>query len=202
MTHATGPAKLGTMSTLPAVSEATDEDLASWIARRDDSRSARVLAERAFSELYERYQDRLLHFVAARAPRADLDDALQETWQRVWKYLPTGFRGGRFRAWLFTIADNWTRDLARKRKPVAWTGQDVAAPEDDEDWVADTERRDRLRTCLERLGEEEMAIVKARLGGQSYPDLATALSLTIERAYRMFHQAKQKLQNCVQGASS
>jgi RNA polymerase sigma-70 factor (ECF subfamily) len=191
------------MSTQPALTSASDEDLADWIARRDESATARTLAERAFLELYDRYQARLLHFVAARAPKAELEDALQETWQRVWKHLPSGFHGGRFRAWLFTIADNWTRDVARRRRPVPLTGQDVPAPDEDpEEWIVDTQRRERLRGCLEQLGEDEMAVVRARLSGSSYGDLAAALRLTVERAYRLFHQAKQKLKNCVERLTS
>jgi RNA polymerase sigma-70 factor (ECF subfamily) len=188
---------------MPVLANATDEELAGWIARRDESSSARMVAERAFLELYDRYQARLLHFVAARAPRAELEDALQETWQRVWKHLPTSFRGGRFRAWLFTIADNWTRDVARRRRPVPLTGQDVAAPDEDpEEWIVDTQRREQLRGCLEQLDEDEIAVVRARLSGSSYGDLAAALRLTVERAYRLFHAAKQKLKHCVERFAS
>src|ERR1700677_3507560 len=94
----------------PTSPDPSDENLAASVARRDQSGAARLLAEGAFLELFDRYQLRLLHFLAARTPRADVEDTVQETWRRVWQYLPTSFRGGRFSAWLFTIADNRARD--------------------------------------------------------------------------------------------
>jgi RNA polymerase sigma factor (sigma-70 family) len=184
-----------------ALPDTSDEDLAACIAQRDLSAAARLQAERAFLELYDRYQLRLLHFLAARTHRADVEDTVQETWRRVWQHLPTGFQGGRFQAWLFTIAENRVRDQARKKRPVLWTGDDVAAPEAEE-LSAHADRQERLRHCMEQLTHEEASVVRNRLAGQTYPEVSADLGIPVERAYKLFHQAKQQLQGCVQRAES
>lgn len=68
----------------------------------------------AFEQLVLKYQDRLYRFLLARAnSRADAEDALQETFVAVFRYLP-GYRPKyRFSTWLFTIA---IRQLGRLPK--------------------------------------------------------------------------------------
>ena len=71
----------------------------------------------AFEQLVLHYQDRLYRFLLARAAnRADAEDALQEAFVAVFRYLPSYRNRYRFSTWLFTIA---IRQLNRlnKRQP-------------------------------------------------------------------------------------
>ncbi len=71
----------------------------------------------AFEQLVIHYQDRLYRFLLIRAAnRADAEDALQEAFVAVFKYLPGYRQRYRFSTWLFTIA---LRQLGRlgKRQP-------------------------------------------------------------------------------------
>jgi len=74
---------------------------------------ARAGSVDAFEQLVLCYQDRLYRFLLVRAnSRADAEDALQETFVAVFKYLPAYRKKYRFSTWLFTIA---LRQLGRQR---------------------------------------------------------------------------------------
>ena len=67
----------------------------------------------AFTELVERYQERLLRFLLTRsATRADAEDALQDTFLNAYRYLATYRPRWRFSTWLYRIA---IRNAARRR---------------------------------------------------------------------------------------
>jgi RNA polymerase sigma-70 factor, ECF subfamily len=86
----------------------TDEELAA--AALEGSASA-------FTELVERYQERLLRFLLTRsATRADAEDALQDTFLNAYRYLATYRPRWRFSTWLYRIA---IRNAARRRDGTA-----------------------------------------------------------------------------------
>lgn len=59
----------------------------------------------AFSEMVERYQERLFRFLLSRcASRADAEDALQDTFINAFRYLPSYRPRWRFSTWLYRIA--------------------------------------------------------------------------------------------------
>lgn len=62
-------------------------------------------SESSFSELVERYQERLLRFLLARcASRADAEDALQDTFINAFRYLQSYRPRWQFSTWLYRIA--------------------------------------------------------------------------------------------------
>ncbi len=178
-----------------------DEDLAAAVTRGLQTAQA---AGAAFGQLYDRHAPRLLAFLRARVPPADLEDAHQEIWQRVWRFLPTGFRGGNFRAWLYQIARNYLIDLARKRRPLpadrAEEARDVADPGQPSPGavLAGHEELERLRHCLGELDTVALVVVRGKLGGQSYEEICRDLQIAPERAYKVFHQAKEQLRHCIE----
>jgi RNA polymerase sigma-70 factor (ECF subfamily) len=189
----------------PNQSEWTDERLAEHVAGRDESDRAWRSAQDACELLYRRHARLLSAFLAARVRRDELDDVHQAVWERVWQHLPQRFRGGDFRAWLYRIARNYLIDQGRKRQ---------ATPlEDDKDFpdprpgrpdetLLERERMDLLSRCLGKLDARSAAVVRARLGGESYDTLCPRLGLRPESAHKMFHQAKAQLQACVQQAAT
>ncbi len=67
----------------------------------------------AFTELVERYQQRLFRFLLTRcATRADAEDALQDTFLNAYRYLASYRPRWRFSTWLYRIA---IRTAARQR---------------------------------------------------------------------------------------
>ncbi len=182
----------------------TDDEMAARAARRDPKGRAPRAAEEAFAGLYERYGRALVVFLGARTHRDDRDDLQQEVWTRVWVHLPGGYRGGNFRAWVFEIARNVVTDHVRKRRPGALGDGDerltdgrAIAPDAR---LVDRERVEALRRCLERLSSEAAEIVRARLGGDDYSEVCRRLGLSSNRAYKLFHTAKEQLQPCLERA--
>jgi RNA polymerase sigma-70 factor (ECF subfamily) len=191
------------MAALTAETAPDDEPLTSLVALREESGPALRAACAAFDELYARHARPLVAFLAARVRRGDLDDLNQEVWRRAWHHLPEQFRGGNFRAWLHRIARNALIDHARKRRPGSLEDEDRLA--DDRSGQIDArllerERAEALRDCLSRLGGETAELVRARLGGDPYPDICRRLGLTPARAHKLFHLAKEQLQTCLERA--
>ena len=98
---------------------------------------ARVLSrhdQHAFAELVRRYQSPVRAFLA-RMTRGDThlaDDLAQETFLKAWRKLHTYRGGAQFSTWLFGIAVNEFRSVARQRKELALEDMDageVEAPE-------------------------------------------------------------------------
>jgi RNA polymerase sigma-70 factor (ECF subfamily) len=182
----------------------TDDELAARAARREADGRAPRAAEDAFARLYERLGRPLVAFLSARTRRDELDDLQQEVWKRIWAHPPGGYRGGNFRAWLFEIARNVVTDHVRKRRPGSLRDGDellldgrAIAPDVG---LIDRERAEALRQCLARLSSEAAEIVRARLGGDDYPEVCRRLGLSLNRAYKLFHTAKRQLQACLERA--
>src|SRR5262245_35704103 len=71
----------------------------------------------AFAPLYRRYLPEILALCGRRlGNRADAEDATSEVFRKALANLHT-FRGGSFRAWLYTIAVNTLRDHAARPAP-------------------------------------------------------------------------------------
>jgi RNA polymerase sigma-70 factor (ECF subfamily) len=186
--------------------ETPDDELAAACARRDESPHARRLAEDAFLTLYDRHARWLIAFLAGRVGRAAVEDVHQEVWAKVWRAVPTRFRGGDFRAWLYQIARNLVIDQRRKRTPEPLPDEsrlidrrqlDAARPVGSDRWAA-------LARCLqklERVNARVADLVRSRASGESYDAYCERTGMPADKAYRAFHQAKARLQACVEGTS-
>jgi RNA polymerase sigma factor (sigma-70 family) len=182
---------------------ASDEELASAIAKREQSEQSMRAAKDACSELFARHARKLLAFLAARVQRSDLEDIHQGVWERVWQHLPSGFRGGNFRAWLHQVARNYIIDLGRKKRADLLNGGEELPDERrgrPDERLLEEERAIALGRCLERLETSAATIVRARLSGESYEDICPRLGLKTAQAHKLFHQAKEQLRLCVERA--
>ncbi|NUQ19675.1 MAG: sigma-70 family RNA polymerase sigma factor [Gemmatimonadaceae bacterium] len=72
--------------------------------------------ERAFQELVERYQGRLLNFVYRTiGDREKAEDLVQEVFIRVYRHLHRFDRSKKFSTWIYTIASNLAKNELRNR---------------------------------------------------------------------------------------
>jgi RNA polymerase sigma-70 factor, ECF subfamily len=72
--------------------------------------------ERAFGELVERYQTRLLNFVYRTiGDREKAEDLVQEVFIRVYRHLHRFDRTKKFSTWIYTIASNLAKNELRNR---------------------------------------------------------------------------------------
>jgi RNA polymerase sigma-70 factor (ECF subfamily) len=90
-----------------------------WLAELDDSELvARFLAgeKRAFGELTNRYQIRLLNFIYRTIGDRDrAEDLVQETFIRVYRHLHRFDQSKKFSTWVYTIASNLAKNELRNR---------------------------------------------------------------------------------------
>ncbi len=72
--------------------------------------------KRAFGELVERYQTRLLNFVyRTTGDRERAEDLVQETFIRVYRHLHRFDQSKKFSTWVYTIASNLAKNELRNR---------------------------------------------------------------------------------------
>ena len=183
-------------------SDVSDEQLAAAITQSWQT------AHALYGQLYDRHAPRLLAFLRTRARPSQVEDVHQEVWKRVWNALPTGFRGGNFRAWLFEVARNYLVDLGRRQRHApAELHPDAPLPADDRQLPPDAllmeeERQAQLRRCLGRLDPAAAELVKARLAGEAYEAICRRIGLKPNQAYKVFHEAKEQLRQCLERDSS
>jgi RNA polymerase sigma-70 factor, ECF subfamily len=98
---------------------AQDRSPRAELARLDDSGVVAAHLEgerRAFGELVERYQNRLLAFVyRTTGDRERAEDLVQETFIRVYRHLHRFDQTKKFSTWVYTIASNLAKNELRNR---------------------------------------------------------------------------------------
>jgi RNA polymerase sigma-70 factor (ECF subfamily) len=91
----------------PPILSLSDEDLMGRVAEDD---------ERAFTELVQRFQGRVVNLIArVLNDRESSDDLAQEVFVRVFVHRRNYRRGSKFTTWLFTIAANLAKNEIRRR---------------------------------------------------------------------------------------
>lgn len=108
----------------------------------------------AFSELVERYQDRLLRYLLTRATnRADAEDAIQDTFISAYRYLYSFNPQWRFSTWIYRIA---IRNAARHSRGDAHN----------DEIIADEDAADPLEACIVAADRENVWLTAKRLLNQ------------------------------------
>jgi RNA polymerase sigma-70 factor, ECF subfamily len=145
--------------------------------------------ERAFTELVERYQTRLLNFIYRTiGDRERAEDLVQEVFIRVYRHLHRFDRSKKFSTWVYTIASNLAKNELRNRSrnPLVlfqtvtknWEDQDRPLQyEDPTSRPDDLYRKRHLREIVERtvaqLPEHHRNVFVLReLEGKSYEEIA------------------------------
>ena len=145
--------------------------------------------ERAFSELVERYQTRLLNFIYRTIGDRDrAEDLVQEVFIRVYRHLHRFDRSKKFSTWAYTIASNLAKNELRNRsrnplvlfQTMQGAGDDEDRPLQFEDTTArpdDMYRKRHLRELVEdtvaKLPEHHRQVFVLReLEGKSYEEIA------------------------------
>ena len=179
----------------------------------DNSQVLRLLGrieqadEGAFRELYCAFSRKLYAYVLRQlSDPAQAEEIVADTLYEVWK-APAKFRGeSQFSTWLIGIARNKVLMHWRSRKPDA-DHDDVAdlaeqLPSDAPgafDIMADQQRSEGVRTCVDKLGTDHRECVHLVFyQGMALADVARIQQIpegTVKT--RLFH-ARQKLKQCLQ----
>jgi RNA polymerase sigma-70 factor (ECF subfamily) len=186
----------------------SDPDVRLMMRVRDDDAGA-------FAELVQRYELRLVRFMYAVGPRADLaEDLAQETFMRVFRARKSYVPGAKFSTWLFTIARNVARNSARtlgRRKEV----NEVDAPQMQDAasgrhalaatvleasglmparLVEGSERAALVRDAVGSLSERQrMALILSRFENMSYAEIAETMELSTKAVKSLLSRARVNL---------
>ena len=145
--------------------------------------------ERAFSELVNRYQTRLLNFIYRTIGDRDrAEDLVQEVFIRVYRHLHRFDRSKKFSTWVYTIASNLAKNELRNRSrnplvlftTMQGSNEDEDRPLEFEDATTrpdDMYRKRHLRELVEdtvaKLPEHHRQVFVLReLEGKSYEEIA------------------------------
>ena len=165
----------------------TDADLIARVLSRED--------QNAFGELVRRHQSPVRAFLA-RMTRGDAhlaDDLAQETFLKAWRKLNT-FRGdAKFSTWLFGIAINEFRSMARQKKELAL--EDVEEQPLEEPAAArDGHLRMDLTEALKLLNSNERAaVILCCQNGLSHEEAAQVLDCPLGTVKTNVLRGKEKL---------
>jgi len=165
----------------------------------------------AFNSLVLRYQDALYSLVARMlTDRAAAEDVTQEAFVAAWRNIGT-FRGGSFRAWLFTIAANRARDELRRRVRRPTTSLDAARDDPDradldppdrdptpEGVAEQTEMRAALEVALRELPDDwREVVVLSDIHGLDYAEIAQATGVAVGTVKSRLSRARARLRDIV-----
>ena len=145
--------------------------------------------ERAFQELVERYQTRLLNFIYRTIGDRDrAEDLVQEVFIRVYRHLHRFDRSKKFSTWVYTIASNLAKNELRNRsrsplvlfQTIQGSSDDDDRPVQFEDTTArpdDMYRKRHLRELVEQTVSQlpehhRQVFVLRELEGKSYEEIA------------------------------
>ena len=173
----------------------TDTDLIARVLSRED--------QHAFGELVRRYQSPVRGFLS-RMTRGDAhlaDDLAQETFLKAWRKLHTYRGSAKFSTWLFGIAYNEFRTVARQRKELALEDIEESSPEVTPT-VTDppSDLRLDLTEALKRLhSHERAAIVLCCQNGLSHEEAAQALDCPLGTVKTNVLRGKEKLKRQLSG---
>jgi RNA polymerase sigma-70 factor, ECF subfamily len=184
-------AKLAMKRALPATYQ-TGPTVRERLRESDDSAVVTAFLggeERAFTELVERYQTRLLNFIYRTIGDRDrAEDLVQEVFIRVYRHLHRFDRSKKFSTWVYTIASNLAKNELRNRsrnplvlfQTMRGANEDEDRPLQFEDTTSrpdDLFRRRHLRELVEdtvaKLPEHHRQVFVLReLEGKSYEEIA------------------------------
>jgi RNA polymerase sigma-70 factor (subfamily 1) len=194
----------------------SDESIRGWDGRIDRESLA---DPNVFAHAFRRLRGRLSLFVSVRLgpalrARVTEDDVLQETFLEAYRSLDRITEPGEesFARWLFAIAENRIRDLAKyhgagkreaaREKPLQGTTPDdpgplarlVAAVTSPAGRARRSELARRLAACLDRLSEELREIVVLHvIEGQTFKAIAARLHRRPQTVSALYIEALERL---------
>jgi RNA polymerase sigma-70 factor (ECF subfamily) len=158
----------------------------------DDSRVVAAFLDgnkRAFNELVDRYQSRLLNFVyRTTGDRERAEDLVQETFIRVYRHLHRFDQSKKFSTWIYTIASNLAKNELRNRsrnplvlfqmlknnwdadqKPLEWEDNSYRP----DDLYRKRHLRRQVETAVSQLPEHHRTVFILReMEGKTYEEIA------------------------------
>ncbi|TAK76051.1 MAG: sigma-70 family RNA polymerase sigma factor [Dehalococcoidia bacterium] len=169
----------------------------------------------AFNTLVLRFQDGVYGLsLRMLGDPAAAEDVTQDAFVRAWQRLET-FRGGSFRAWLFTIAANRARDELRRRGRRPTLSLDEARDDDDradldpadagptaQELVEQAELRRALEAALLTLPDDwREIVVLADIEGLNYAEVAAVTRIPVGTVKSRLSRARGRLRDVIRDSA-
>lgn len=159
----------------------------------------------ALKELWEQHATALVRFLRTRCRAAGIDhsnadEIAQDTYLKAHQRRDQ-FKGGNFRAWLFTIAANRLLDVLRKKKPqtipegFSATGDEMASI----NRATYHEEIAGLQQCIAALDDKSQTVVRGYMAEIDKTALANQLGIAQATVYTRYLRAIGKLRACLEG---
>lgn len=164
------------------------------VVSTDEELMARVHAgsHAAYEELYRRWYRPIFSFLLRRTgSRSKAEDALQETFLRLFRHRKRYKLGRPFRAWIFAIAANAGRD-ARRPEP------EVFQLEGSGD--CSLEFRTSMISALHQLRPDDRRLLLLAVEGFSGPEIAEMLSKRQGTVRMRLSRARERMRDLLEGA--
>ena len=142
------------------------------------------------------------YLMCAGASGADADDAVQETFLRLYQHLQRNGDRSNLYGWIYQVARNYLRDerkSARQQRTVQLDTEMIrergpADPEGTPEHRAlDRERARRLRSAIDKLPEQQRECMLLRSSGLPYREIARVLGIHISSVGSLVHRAVARL---------
>jgi RNA polymerase sigma-70 factor (ECF subfamily) len=161
----------------------------------------------AFSELYDRYRSRLVHFIARKTGDRDrAEDLVQEAFIRVTRHLHRFDQNKKFSTWIYTICSNLSKNELRNRSrsPLVlfqkltthWEPDHRPLQFEDSTARPDDQYRKRylrkiVEQTVEELPEHHQLVFRLReLEGKSYEEIAEITGVNLGTVKSRLHRAR------------
>lgn len=161
----------------------------------------------AFAELYDRYHDRLVHFIARKTGDRDRsEDLVQEAFIRVTRHLHRFDHNKKFSTWIYTICSNLSKNELRNRSrsPLVlfqkltshWDAEHRPLQFEDKGARPDDQYRKRyleeiVEQTVEELPAHHQLVFRLReLEGKSYEEIAEITGVNLGTVKSRLHRAR------------
>jgi RNA polymerase sigma factor (sigma-70 family) len=156
----------------------------------------------AFNTLIKKYQQRVYwHIRKMVIDHDDADDLTQETFVKVWRYLPE-FRGdAQLFTWIFKIATNECLSfLSAKRKrfflPIHDVEKELAEKLSSSDLISGTEIQLKLQKAILTLPEKQRLVFNMKYFDEmTYEDISEIVGTSVGALKASYHLAVKKIED-------
>lgn len=150
-----------------------------------------------FSVLVDRYKNKVYGIIRGMgASHPDAQDLAQDTFIRIYRYMPTRREGSSFSAWVYTIAVNIMRDHMRKKKPMMTADQEIESVSEDtpEKRLLHKEMKREIHLQLEQLPETYKLVLLLKYTNElTYEEIATITDMNDAQVRNALYRGKKML---------
>ena len=163
--------------------------------------------EEAFNELVLRYQERLyFHIRKIVIHHEDADDALQNTFLKVWRSLSDFRSDSSLFTWLYRIATNEALTLLKQKKkrsfaPWGDVERKMGDSLESDPWFDGDQIQLQLQKAILKLPEKQRLVFNMKYFDEiKYEDMAEILHTSVGALKASYHHAVKKIEASMKGA--